>query len=335
MVYIASDIHLGPHIPLTNQTFFQFLKRAATEANALVLVGDVFNVWFGDDIAINSHEPWLQQSLSALRDCAKQIPVYLVHGNRDFLIGKQLCQSLGITLLPEQSLLHTDAGVILLSHGDELCTQDKAYMRFRRVLRMQWLQHLFLTLPFSWRRGIAHYLRNRSEQSHAITGQYPATPITEESLHSEQSHAIARQYPQVHNTLSSNSSRVETPLTEVQPITVATETPSSTSYTSYDIASETLVQIISEYPEIDFVIHGHTHRPAVHAIPKLDSKTRWRYVLSDWELDHGKAHWGFIAVNHGGIHVHSTMPLPATHHPTNDATSQTSPCHSLPSHDQL
>lgn len=263
-IYVASDIHLGPHIPLTNQVFFTFLQQASQEADALILAGDIFNVWFGDDIAITSQEPWLQQSLAALRACAKQIPVYIIHGNRDFLIGQTLCHSLGITLLPEQCLLHTNAGVVFISHGDELCTQDHAYMRFRAVLRNPWLQRLFLSLPFGWRRNIARFLRNRSEASH----------------------------------------QQNTSLQQLETKKIST----SSSYSSgYDVASSALTQLIEAHPEIDYIVHGHTHQQAIHDITGTDGKLRLRYVLSDWDIDHhSPTHWGFLAIRDGKLSYHPT-----------------------------
>lgn len=257
-IYIASDIHLGAHIPLTNQKFFQFLQQASSEADALILAGDIFNVWFGDDIAFNSHETWLQQSLEALRTCAQYIPIYLVHGNRDFLIGEALCQSLGITLLPEQCLLHTEAGIIFLSHGDELCLQDKPYMRFRKVLRHTKLQRLFLSLPFSWRRAIANFLRHRSH---------------------------ARANLKTYTTHTTNTQKENTP-----------------HIYEYDVSPDALTQLITTYPKIDYIVHGHTHHQAVHNLLGTDGKQRFRYVLSDWDIDHcSSSHWGFLCIDHKGL----------------------------------
>ncbi len=241
---MASDIHLGPHIPLTNQAFFQFLQDASQHAQALILAGDIFNVWFGDDIALNTTEPWLQQSLQAISNCAKKIPVYFIHGNRDFLIGTDLCQRLGVQLLPEQALLQTAAGTVLISHGDELCTHDKGYMRLRRTLRCSVLLRLFLNLPLNWRQGIANYLRQRSK-------------------------AAQREQDQQYHR-------------------------------NYDIDASTLAQIIQQYPAIDYVVHGHTHKEAIHPINADDQKPRQRYVLTDWDMDqHHRA--GYLIIDQSGL----------------------------------
>lgn len=245
-IYVASDIHLGPRIPSTNQAFFKFLTQASEQADALILLGDIFNVWFGDDVALNSSEPWLVESLSHIQHCAQHIPVYFVHGNRDFLMGETLYQQLGVHALPEQCLLQTEAGLLFISHGDELCTHDKGYMRLRHLLRNPTLQKLFLNFPLSWRQKIAHYLRQRS--------------------HSAQQQSM-------------------------------------TYHQNYDINPVALQQIIQHYPDIDYVIHGHTHKEAIHPINTMlgmTDKPRTRYVLSDWELDHSN-HVGFLSINKKGL----------------------------------
>lgn len=249
---MASDIHLGPHIPLTNQTFFRFLQQASQEANALILAGDIFNVWFGDDLALTHQEPWLQQALTALTECAQKIPVYFIHGNRDFLVGADLCQRLGIHLLPEQVLLNTEAGIILISHGDELCTHDKGYMHLRKILRCSAIQHIFLSLPLKWRQGIANFLRQRSKT------------------------VQAQQDTRYHQ--------------------------------DYDIDSMTLQQLIEQYPAIDYVVHGHTHKEAIHDIPTtIDNKPRQRYVLSDWDMDNEAPRAAYLSINPSGLISHSLL----------------------------
>lgn len=249
---MASDVHLGPHIPLTNQTFIQFLQQASQETKTLVLAGDIFNVWFGDDLAFTSQEPWLEQALIALSECAQKIPVYFIHGNRDFLVGTDLCQRLGIHLLPEQVLLKTEAGIIFISHGDELCTHDKGYMRLRKILRCPAIQYIFLSLPLKWRQRIANFLRQHSK----------------------------------------NAQRQQ-----------------NTSYhRDYDIDGMTLEHIIEQYPAIDYVVHGHTHKEAVHDIlSSMDHKKRQRYVLSDWDMDNNAPRAAYLSINHSGLTSHSLV----------------------------
>lgn len=162
VVWLASDIHLGPHTPATQAAFHAFLNEAAHQANALILCGDIFDAWIGDDAATNAPDPWLRSSLEELRKTASKIPLWLGRGNRDFLLGPRLAQSLGAHLLPETTCLATDAGEILLSHGDEYCTADTGYQRFRRIVRNPWVQRAFGSLSLKLRSRLAGYARRRS-----------------------------------------------------------------------------------------------------------------------------------------------------------------------------
>src|SRR5690606_14073864 len=113
-VWIASDIHPGEHNPGTAAASSRFLQRARHEADALVLCGDIFEAWIGDDHALNAPPAWLGQALAALRDTARDIPLWLGRGNRDFLMGPALARSLGAQLLDDEVLLSTEAGTVLL-----------------------------------------------------------------------------------------------------------------------------------------------------------------------------------------------------------------------------
>lgn len=240
-LYVASDIHLGSSIPKTNQLFYAFLQRASQEAEGLFLLGDIFNVWFGDDIALSSQEKWLKESLAALSQCAQKIPVYFIHGNRDFLMGKALCDALGVELLPEQVLVQTDAGLLFMSHGDELCTHDKGYTYLRNILRYAPLQRLFLALPFRWRHWIGQCIRKHSKASHT----------KKNAVYHER----------------------------------------------YDINQLEVKRIIEHYPDILAIIHGHTHKEAIHPIAHTPRK---RFVLPDWDIDHNDHH-GYLAISTQGL----------------------------------
>lgn len=161
-LWIASDIHLGPEAPATVAAFHEFLEKAATQADTLILAGDIFDAWIGDDVALHDPEPWLADSLAALRHTASLIPLWLGRGNRDFLMGEALARHLGARLLPETVMLETDAGPILLAHGDEYCTADAGYQRFRRIVRRPGIQQIYLFLPLRLRKGIAAWARGRS-----------------------------------------------------------------------------------------------------------------------------------------------------------------------------
>lgn len=165
VVWIASDIHLGPDTPDTARAFRDFLDQASAQADALILCGDVFDAWIGDDFALHSPPEWLASFVVELKDVSARIPVWIGRGNRDFLMGERLMALTGASLLPEPARLHTDAGTILLTHGDEYCTADPAYQRFRRIVRQPGVQRLFLGLSLKLRRGIADWARRRSMAS--------------------------------------------------------------------------------------------------------------------------------------------------------------------------
>lgn len=163
VVWIAADLHLGPDNPATTQDFLQFLAKAQAQADALILGGDIFNAWIGDD-QISRPAPWLSRISSALQDYGRQHSLYLMRGNRDFLLGDTFARHVQANLLPDQTLLDTSAGLVLMSHGDEYCLDDPAYQRFRRWVRKPWLQTLYLACPLSLRQRIANTARARSRQ---------------------------------------------------------------------------------------------------------------------------------------------------------------------------
>jgi UDP-2,3-diacylglucosamine hydrolase len=164
-LWIASDIHLGENVPRTAGAFYEFLAQARHDADALILCGDIFDAWIGDDHAFKQPPAWLAQAIGQLRATAQAIPLWLAHGNRDFLMGPRLAQALGARLLTAPTCLDTDAGGILLAHGDEYCTDDVHYQRFRRVVHTPWVQSVFLVLPLGLRRAIARGARARSRQA--------------------------------------------------------------------------------------------------------------------------------------------------------------------------
>lgn len=164
-VWVASDIHLGPDSPETARAFYRFLNEASAHADALILCGDIFDAWIGDDFATTSPPDWLAHALAEFKQVSSRIPLWLGRGNRDFLIGEQLAKEVGALLLPDTARLDTDAGTILLSHGDELCTADPKYQRFRRIVRCRAVQRLFLSLGLPLRRRIAEWARQRSKSS--------------------------------------------------------------------------------------------------------------------------------------------------------------------------
>lgn len=160
-LWLASDVHLGANTPATSEAFREFLKLAASEADALLLPGDIFDAWIGDDVAVTA-PPWLAQDLMALKLAASKIPVWLGCGNRDFLMGEALTAGLGAKLLPEQALIESAAGNILLSHGDEYCIDDTAYQQFRAMVRNPAWQKGFLAKSIPERLALAAQARDES-----------------------------------------------------------------------------------------------------------------------------------------------------------------------------
>lgn len=161
-IWLASDLHLGPATPATSEAFLAFLQAAQEDAAALLLPGDIFDAWIGDDV-IRAAPPWLATVLTALRVTAGRIPVWLGRGNRDFLIGEELANAVGARLLPEPALLETDFGRILLTHGDEFCTDDAAYQQFRQMVRNPQWQAEFLAKTIPERLAMAQQARGESQ----------------------------------------------------------------------------------------------------------------------------------------------------------------------------
>ncbi|MFY1851134.1 UDP-2,3-diacylglucosamine diphosphatase [Achromobacter xylosoxidans] len=163
-VWLASDLHLGPATPATAEAFLAFLQAAEEEAAALLLPGDIFDAWIGDDV-IRAAPPWLATALTALRTTASRIPLWLGRGNRDFLIGEELAGAVGARLLPEPALLQTDYGDVLLAHGDEFCTDDAAYQQFRQMVRNPQWQAAFLAKTIPERLAMAQQARGESQMA--------------------------------------------------------------------------------------------------------------------------------------------------------------------------
>lgn len=163
-VWLASDIHLGPDNPVTSRLFYEFLDQASAHAGALLLLGDIFDVWIGDD-SIKQPPEWLRLALHNLKATATRIPLWIGRGNRDFLMGSALCDQLSANLLDDQTLLQVGSQRILLAHGDEFCTSDKRYQRFRRIVRHPAVQAAYLMLGLGLRQTIARRARAQSMKS--------------------------------------------------------------------------------------------------------------------------------------------------------------------------
>ncbi|WP_186425258.1 UDP-2,3-diacylglucosamine diphosphatase [Cupriavidus metallidurans] len=173
--WFISDLHLTADMPRTLAAFHRVLARAAQDARALFILGDFFEFWVGDE---ETDSPFAAEVAAALRRLADAgVPVYLMHGNRDFLLGRRFAARAGATLLPDPSVIACAGHRVALSHGDMLCTDDERYMRFRHWTRKGWVQRLFLLLPLGTRLSIARRLRSDSEAGRTRQ-DIDAVPVT-------------------------------------------------------------------------------------------------------------------------------------------------------------
>lgn len=218
-----SDLHLCDSRPEMSRLFFEFLQTTALHAQALYILGDLFEYWLGDDTL---DAPLNQQVCLALRHLADSgVAVYFMHGNRDFLIAAQFADACHATLLADPSLIDMYGTPTLLMHGDTLCTDDVSYLAFRAQVRDPHWQSQFLAQPLAARIALAQQARSQSESAK----QGKSTEIMDVNADAVQE--ILRQYA---------------------------------------------------YPRL---IHGHTHRQALHNL-SVDGHPSQRWVLPDW-YEHG------------------------------------------------
>lgn len=173
-----SDLHLHAALPRTTQAFFDFLRQHAMQAQQLYLLGDIFEYWAGDDDSVS---PFNQRVIAAIRAVSDAgVAVFWMAGNRDFLVGADFAKASGVTLLPDPFVATIAGQRITLAHGDAQCTDDLAYMAFRRQVREQAWQAQFLAMPLAQRKTIIEGLRNDSRhqqqsKSYAIMDVNAAT----------------------------------------------------------------------------------------------------------------------------------------------------------------
>ena len=216
-----SDLHLdGSHPQITDQ-FIAFIEREAKHAEALYILGDLFEAWIGDD----DPDPDKQRSLRALRSLTSSgVKTYLIHGNRDFLIGKRFCAETGVQLLKDGTIVHVYGKRVLLMHGDSLCIDDPSYQRLRRIVRNPIVQFIMRSMSLKQRQDLAARMRAGSK------------------AHIE---SMDRTAPQI-----------------------------------MDVNQGEVLATFMRF-NVDCMIHGHTHRPAIHAI-QHNGQTFTRIVLGDW-----------------------------------------------------
>ena len=213
-----SDLHLSAERPDITTLFIQFLNNEARQAEALYILGDLFEAWLGDDMVLPEYADAIA-AMKALSDSG--VPVFIMHGNRDFLLGETFTAMSGATLLDDPSRIDLYGAPTLLLHGDTLCTDDVKYQKFRAMVRNPAWQQQMLALSPQERLKLAKEYR---EMSQAETGN-KAEDIM-------------------------------------------------------DVNQHTLEQVM-QTEGIYRMIHGHTHRPAIHEF-KIDSQAAQRIVLGDW-----------------------------------------------------
>lgn len=159
---LISDLHLCVSRPNITAAFLEFLQNTAKKADALYILGDLFEYWAGDDAMEDAYHNIIIRAFLALANSG--VNVYFMHGNRDFLISDGFCNAAKITLLTDPACLTLYGQKVLLSHGDALCTDDAAYMQFRSQVRNAQWQADFLSQPLAERKRQIEAIRMRSEQ---------------------------------------------------------------------------------------------------------------------------------------------------------------------------
>lgn len=157
--FFASDLHLSEHTPKTLDAFENWLASVAQDGAFVFLLGDLFEVWYGDDYSDAITEQVARAVQSALSAGAR---VFFMHGNRDFLLGEGFAEEAGLELLPDPEFLMVNHQVVLITHGDQLCTDDRAYQQFRIQSRSEQWQANLLALPLDKRIEMARAIRSES-----------------------------------------------------------------------------------------------------------------------------------------------------------------------------
>lgn len=163
-LFIA-DLHLTDERPQANGRFFHFLDHTARGADALYILGDLFEYWVGDDDTQSAVAQECAQHLKTLANAGT--PVYFMHGNRDFLLAKRYANASGMQLLTDPTPVDLYGTPSLLMHGDTLCTDDLRYQHLRTWLRKPWVQNMLRALPLGLRHRLAGNARAGSERSKA------------------------------------------------------------------------------------------------------------------------------------------------------------------------
>ena len=161
-----SDLHLCESRPHITETFIHFLKTTAIHAESLYILGDLFEYWAGDDAMRGDTN---QAVITALKQLSNQsVQIFLMHGNRDFLLGETFAEASGVEILSDPTLVTLYGQHVLLSHGDALCTDDVTYQQFRQEVRTNAWKTRFLSQSLDRRIAIIEELRGKSELEKSI-----------------------------------------------------------------------------------------------------------------------------------------------------------------------
>ncbi len=213
-----SDLHLESSKPEIGRQFLEFLEGEASEADALYILGDLFESWVGDDDP-NPHYAVMKSGLRRLVDTG--VPVFFMHGNRDFMIGAEFAEETGVTILDDPEIIELHGEKVMLSHGDALCIDDKQYQQLRLMTRNPEWQAMMRAKSLTERLVFAENARRQSQEYNDSVGE-----------------------------------------------------------DIMDVNQDAVVGTFRNR-DIDILLHGHTHRPAVHEID-LKGRTGKRIVLGDW-----------------------------------------------------
>lgn len=160
-ILFISDLHLDQDKAEITQNFLSFIQTRAIQARVLYILGDLFEVWLGDDDeAID-----FQSVFTALKQLSESTEIYFIHGNRDFLIGRSFAERTGMTIIQEPTVIKMGSKRVGLMHGDLLCTDDVDYQNFRCMVRKPEWQQQFLGQSLSQRQAIASSLRDKSTRA--------------------------------------------------------------------------------------------------------------------------------------------------------------------------
>jgi len=177
---LISDLHLTPTMPRTAERFVDFCENEVRDVEALIILGDLFEYWVGDDAYL--HTPFQREVARQLKTLTqKGVKVFFMSGNRDFLLGHQFAQAANWIPLNDPMRISIGNETWVLTHGDALCTADEHYQTFRSWVRKTWVQNLFLKLPVAWRKGIAENLRSKSTANYQRGQRYTPEKTNEKA----------------------------------------------------------------------------------------------------------------------------------------------------------